>query len=102
VKALLSPLDAYNKVKSSAGCSKSRDNVDNYLINTELASLGKKGALISDPTASPINGPGPISGGTVSVKTWLTVLMFTFLLSLRHPPIPMVTACLMLGKRLMV
>jgi hypothetical protein len=65
VANLLSPTDALAKVKASAGASKSRDHVDDYLINTELASLGKKGALISDPTASPMNGPGPISGGTV-------------------------------------
>lgn len=65
VKTLLSPLDALAKVRASAGASKSRDSIDNYLINTELASYGKVGALISDPTASPINGPGTIAGGTV-------------------------------------
>ena len=65
VGTLLSPLDALNKVIASAGASKSRDHVDTYLINTELGSLGKIGATISDPTASPINGPGPITEGTV-------------------------------------
>ncbi|KAH0583728.1 hypothetical protein H2248_009335 [Termitomyces sp. 'cryptogamus'] len=65
VGTLLSPLDALNKVIASAGASKSRDHVDTYLINTELGSLGKIGATISDPTVSPINGPGPIVGGTV-------------------------------------
>lgn len=65
VKTLLSPTDALAKVSVSAGASKVRDRVDNYLINTELASLGKVGELISDPTASPMNGPGPIAGGTV-------------------------------------
>ncbi|KXN92219.1 putative pectate lyase C [Leucoagaricus sp. SymC.cos] len=64
VNTLLSPLDAFAKVKTSAGASKFRDSIDNYLINTELASLGKVGALISDPTAPPINGPGTINGGT--------------------------------------
>ncbi|KNZ78431.1 putative pectate lyase C [Termitomyces sp. J132] len=64
VGTLLSPLDALNKVIASAGASKSRDHVDTYLINTELGSLGKIGATISDPTVSPINGPGPIVGGT--------------------------------------
>lgn len=66
VKTLLDPLDAYAKVKASAGASKFRDSVDSYLVNTELSSLGKVGALISDPTASPIGGPGVIPGGTVS------------------------------------
>ncbi|GLB34828.1 putative pectate lyase [Lyophyllum shimeji] len=69
VATLLSPLDAYNKVKASAGASKPRDRVDTYLINTELASLGKVGATISDPTASPINGPGPVTGGTAPVDS---------------------------------
>ncbi|KAF9454642.1 polysaccharide lyase family 1 protein [Macrolepiota fuliginosa MF-IS2] len=64
VNTLLSPLDALTKVRSSAGASKSRDSIDNYLINTELASFGKVGALITDPTASPINGPGTITSGT--------------------------------------
>lgn len=65
MNTLLDPLDAYAKVKASAGASKSRDSIDNYLINTELASLGKIGALISDPTAPPMNGPGNVEGGTV-------------------------------------
>ncbi|KAJ3574831.1 hypothetical protein NP233_g1498 [Leucocoprinus birnbaumii] len=64
VNTLLSPLDAYAKVKASAGASKFRDSVDSYLINTELSSLGKIGALISDPTTSPVGGPGTIPGGT--------------------------------------
>lgn len=64
VNTLLSPLDAYAKVKASAGASKFRDSVDSYLINTELSSLGKVGALISDPTVAPIGGPGNIPGGT--------------------------------------
>lgn len=66
VNTLLDPLDAYAKVKVSAGASKFRDSVDNYLVDIELSSLGKVGALISDPTASPVGGPGVISGGTVS------------------------------------
>lgn len=65
MKTLLQPLDALTKVKASAGASKSRDSVDNYLINTELSSYGKVGALISDQTLSPINGPGTVNGGTV-------------------------------------
>lgn len=63
---LKSGSDVVAHIKANAGASKSRDRVDNYLINTELGSLGKTGALISDPTASPINGPGPIDGGKVS------------------------------------
>lgn len=66
VANLLIPTDALAYVKAHAGASKSRDHVDTYLVDTELASLGTKGALISDPTASPMNGPGPITGGTVS------------------------------------
>lgn len=69
VKTLLDPLDAYAKVKASAGASKFRDSVDSYLVDTELSSLGKVGALISDPTASPIGGPGVIPGGTPSVDS---------------------------------
>ncbi|KAG6918116.1 hypothetical protein DXG01_016304 [Tephrocybe rancida] len=72
VGTLLSPLDALAKVKASAGASKSRDHVDTYLINTELGSLGKIGTTITDPTASPINGPGPISGGTVRLFPLMT------------------------------
>ncbi|KAF9265503.1 polysaccharide lyase family 1 protein [Marasmius fiardii PR-910] len=69
VGTVLSPTDALNYVKAHAGASKSRDHVDDYLINTEVASLGKKGAIISDPSVSPMNGPGPISGGTAPVDT---------------------------------
>ncbi len=61
----MSPTDALTYVKAHAGASKVRDHVDKYLIDTEVSSLGKTGALISDPTASPMNGPGPINGGTV-------------------------------------
>lgn len=69
VKTLLSPVDAFNKVKTSAGASKSRDRIDTYLIDVELGSLGKKGATIKDPNVAPMNGPGPIVGGTVPVDT---------------------------------
>ncbi|KAL0946678.1 hypothetical protein HGRIS_012866 [Hohenbuehelia grisea] len=69
VANLLSPTDALAKVRASAGASKSRDSIDNYLINTELGSLGKVGALITDPTTAPINGPGTISGGTAPTDT---------------------------------
>jgi len=66
VNTLLDPLDAYARVKASAGASKFRDSVDSYLVNVELSSLGKVGALISDPTTSPVGGPGVVPGGTVS------------------------------------
>lgn len=69
VANLLSPTDALAYVQTHAGASKSRDHVDDYLINTELKSYGKVGALISDETASPILGPGPISGGTAPTDT---------------------------------
>lgn len=66
VNTLLDPLDAYVRVKASAGASKFRDSVDSYLVDVELSSLGKVGALISDPTTSPVGGPGVIPGGAVS------------------------------------
>ncbi|KAJ7273327.1 pectin lyase-like protein [Mycena rebaudengoi] len=69
VGTLLSPADAFAKVRASAGASKSRDHVDTYLINTELGSLGKVGAIITNPLLAPINGPGPITGGTAPVDT---------------------------------
>lgn len=66
VVTLLSSSQVLASVRASVGASKVRDRVDTYLIETELGSLGTQGALISNPTASPINGPGPIDGGTVS------------------------------------
>ncbi|EIN07264.1 pectin lyase-like protein [Punctularia strigosozonata HHB-11173 SS5] len=69
VAILFSPTDALSHVISSAGASLSRDHLDNYLINTELGSFGKVGELITDPTASPINGPGPVTGGTAPKDT---------------------------------
>ncbi|KAK7449823.1 hypothetical protein VKT23_013299 [Stygiomarasmius scandens] len=68
VNTLLSPTDALNHVRDNAGASLVRDHVDTYLIETELLSFGKVGALITDPTLAPINGPGPISGGTASAN----------------------------------
>ncbi|PBK96980.1 pectin lyase-like protein [Armillaria gallica] len=63
VVTLLSSSQVLASVRASVGASKVRDRVDTYLIETELGSLGTQGALISNPTASPINGPGPIDGG---------------------------------------
>ncbi|KII88379.1 polysaccharide lyase family 1 protein [Plicaturopsis crispa FD-325 SS-3] len=64
VATLLSPTNALAHVQASAGASLSRDHVDEYLIETELGSLGTVGALITDPRLAPMNGPGPIAGGT--------------------------------------
>lgn len=76
VATLLSPTDALAKVQSSAGASKSRDRVDTYLIETELGSFGKVGALITDPTLAPIDGPGPVTGGTVRFRLFIVNLCF--------------------------
>ncbi|KZV96636.1 polysaccharide lyase family 1 protein [Exidia glandulosa HHB12029] len=80
VSGLMNATAALDYVKAHAGASKSRDHVDTYLISTELGSLGKVGATISDPTVSPMNGPGPITGGTVHAvvmtsRSMLTVMM---------------------------
>ncbi|KAJ6623499.1 pectin lyase fold/virulence factor [Mycena sp. CBHHK59/15] len=66
---LAQPTDVLARINASAGASLSRDHVDAYLINTELGSLGKVGALITDPTLVPINGPGPIAGGTAPIDS---------------------------------
>uniref|UniRef100_A0A0W0FLB5 Pectate lyase C n=1 Tax=Moniliophthora roreri TaxID=221103 RepID=A0A0W0FLB5_MONRR len=68
VANLLSPTDALEYVMANAGASLPRDHVDDYLINTELASLGKTGN-ISDPEADPIGGPGPLEGGEAPTDT---------------------------------
>ncbi|KAJ8114304.1 hypothetical protein OPT61_g3787 [Boeremia exigua] len=60
---VLSAADALKYVETSVGASKVRDAVDARLI-TELKSYGKTGQLISDETASPMNFPGTINGGT--------------------------------------
>jgi hypothetical protein len=64
VNTLLSPTDALNYVLANAGASKSRDSIDNRLV-PEVKTFGKEGELISDETASPMNGPGTITGGAV-------------------------------------
>ncbi len=51
-------------VLSNAGASyPKRDPVDRRIIS-EVASYGKQGQLISDETASPMDGPGYIAGGS--------------------------------------
>jgi hypothetical protein len=66
---LLSPQDALTFVANKGGCSfPARDLIDQRLI-TELRSFGTSGQLISDETASPMNGPGSISGGNAPIDT---------------------------------
>ncbi|KAI1082437.1 fibronectin [Whalleya microplaca] len=66
---LLSPDDAVDHVVKEVGCSfPSRDSIDGRLIQ-EVQSFGKSGELISDETASPMNGPGYISGGAKETDT---------------------------------
>jgi len=68
VATLMSPTDAVAHAISSAGASKSRDLVDTRLIQ-ELQSFGASGELISDETADPMSGAGPITGGTAPKDT---------------------------------
>ncbi|KAF2635268.1 pectate lyase-like protein [Massarina eburnea CBS 473.64] len=65
---ILSAADALSFVSASAGASLKRDSVDARLVE-ELKSYGKTGELISDETASPMNGPGSIDGGSKAVDT---------------------------------
>lgn len=64
----LSPRDAYRHVLATAGASKHRDRIDRFVVG-EVRSLGLEGAIISDENDPPINGPGPINGGTAPVDT---------------------------------
>lgn len=50
------------------GASLSRDSVDTILVE-QLQSYGSDGALISDETASPMNGPGYLAPGTTPTDT---------------------------------
>ncbi|KAK2759777.1 hypothetical protein FQN54_002511 [Arachnomyces sp. PD_36] len=68
VATLLTPDEAVTYVTSSAGASLVRDSIDTFLID-EVNSYGTDGALISDETASPVNGPGEIDPGTALVDT---------------------------------
>ncbi|OAL48037.1 pectate lyase-like protein [Pyrenochaeta sp. DS3sAY3a] len=60
---ILSAADALALAEKSVGASKVRDSIDKRLV-AELQSYGKSGQLISDETASPMNGPGAIASGT--------------------------------------
>ena len=51
-----------------AGASLVRDSIDTFLIE-EVNSYGTDGDLISDETASPVNGPGDIDPGTSLVDS---------------------------------
>ncbi|KAL3421104.1 pectate lyase [Phlyctema vagabunda] len=68
VARLLTAPDAVTYVTTYAGASKVRDSIDTRLV-AEVRSWGKTGELISDETASPMNGPGTIAGGTVATDT---------------------------------
>lgn len=63
-----SPEDAYRSVLAGVGASLRRDRIDAMLI-AQVRSLGTAGALISDETAPPWLGPGPIPGGPAPVDT---------------------------------
>lgn len=65
MNTLLNPTDVLTYVLANAGASKVRDSVDGRLVQ-EVQSLGVEGELISDENDSPMNGPGSITGGTVS------------------------------------
>ncbi|KAK2785774.1 hypothetical protein FQN51_003781 [Onygenales sp. PD_10] len=68
VATVLTADEAVKYVTTSAGSSLVRDSIDTFLMN-EVNSWATKGALISDETASPMNRPGEIDGGTVAVDT---------------------------------
>lgn len=65
---LLRVAQVLEHVQNHAGASLARDAVDKRLVE-ELMSWGKSGELISDETATPMNGPGTISGGEKRVDS---------------------------------
>ena len=66
---LRSPQDTVTWVLANVGTTfPSRDTVDKRLVS-EVQSWGKTGELISDETASPMNGPGTIASGTKPTDT---------------------------------
>lgn len=69
VNKLLTPIEAYNYVVANVGPSRSRDDVDNYLIS-ELVSLGKIGLNIKHEYENPIdNIVGTVYGGIAPLDT---------------------------------
>jgi hypothetical protein len=68
VGTVLTPEEAYNHVVNSSGASKSRDRLD-LLFISELQSLGTKGEILDNENDDPMDGPGPVTGGTAPVDT---------------------------------
>lgn len=68
VSKLLTPAEAYAHVAANAGASKARDRVDRRYIE-ELTSLGTLGQIPTNENDAPINGAGPVVGGTAPVDT---------------------------------
>ncbi|KAK2771984.1 hypothetical protein FQN53_004821 [Emmonsiellopsis sp. PD_33] len=66
VATVLTAHEAVKYVTTSAGAPPARDSTDTPPTN-EVNSWGTKGALISDETASPMNRPREIDGGTAAV-----------------------------------
>lgn len=66
--ATMTPQQAYNNVVGNVGTSIRRDRVDTRLI-AELTSLGTLGQIISNENSAPMNGPGPVNGGTAPTDT---------------------------------
>ncbi|KAB2570413.1 putative pectate lyase protein [Lasiodiplodia theobromae] len=65
---ILSATDAVQTAIDGVGASLKRDSVDAILVD-QLKSWGKDGALISDETASPMNGPGFLAPGSTPKDT---------------------------------
>lgn len=63
-----SPQQAYSDVVAKAGSSLRRDRIDTRLI-AELTSFGILGQIIANENAAPMNGPGPVNGGTAPTDT---------------------------------
>ena len=62
------PQQAYSDVVAKAGSSLRRDRIDTRLI-AELTSFGILGQIIANENAAPMNGPGPVNGGTAPADT---------------------------------
>lgn len=66
---LMNATDAVTWVLDNVGTNyPARDSVDALLVS-EVQTWGSDGELISDETASPVNGPGYIAGGTALTDT---------------------------------
>lgn len=61
--------EAYAHVIANVGCTKpQRDRVDRRFI-AELQSLGTLGEIPTNENDAPINGPGPVAGGSAPIDT---------------------------------